>query len=147
MATVPPVKNLLPLFVGSIINYTCSNANKVAQWAIPSCSRPLLATVNGARDGSSNWLAVTPHPLQCSTTWVPLAQWNASNLSQQPRPGINPREPVPLTLEATAIAYAATQATHFRPHHIPPIHFVYHIPFIFSIRCHLRSQVLQTIIF
>ena len=39
---------------------TCSNATEVAQWGAPSCSRPQSATDNGVRDGSSNWLAVTP---------------------------------------------------------------------------------------
>ena len=35
MARSSPVENLLPLFVGSIINYTCSNATEVAQWTAP----------------------------------------------------------------------------------------------------------------
>ena len=46
--------------MGSIINYTCSNATEVAQWAAPSCSLPHSATDNGIIDGRSNWLAVTP---------------------------------------------------------------------------------------
>ena len=42
-------------------------ATEVAQLAAPSCSRPRPATDNGATDGRSNWLAVTPNHLQGST--------------------------------------------------------------------------------
>ena len=62
------VENLLPLFVGSIINYLQKcNATEVAQWVAPSCSRTQSATENVVRDVRSNWLAVTPHPLEGST--------------------------------------------------------------------------------
>ena len=46
------MENLLPLFVGQIIN-TCSNATEarlLMQWAAPSCSRPQPAADNGDRD-------------------------------------------------------------------------------------------------
>ena len=48
------VENILPLFVGSIINYTVSNAPEVAQLVTPSCSRPQPATDNGVEEGRSN---------------------------------------------------------------------------------------------
>ena len=59
MARSPPKWNLLPLFVGSIIN-NFSNITEEAQWATPSCSRPQPATNNGVRDGRFNCLSVTP---------------------------------------------------------------------------------------
>ena len=49
------------------LSTTCCNATEVAQWAASGCSWPQSATDNGVRDGRSNWLAVTPHPLQGST--------------------------------------------------------------------------------
>ena len=42
------------------LSTSCSNATEVAQWGIPSCSRPQPATGNDVWDGRSNWLAVTP---------------------------------------------------------------------------------------
>ena len=45
------------------LSTTCSNAIEVAQWVAPSCSWPQPAMDIGVRDGSSNWLAVTPNSL------------------------------------------------------------------------------------
>ena len=49
----PPVENLLPQNVGSIINYSLQSA-KAAQWGTPSCSQPQSATDNGVRGSRSN---------------------------------------------------------------------------------------------
>ena len=54
-----PVKKLLPQNVGSIINYL-QLFTEVAQWGVPSCSQPQLATDNGVRDGRWNWLVAPP---------------------------------------------------------------------------------------
>ena len=58
MARSLPVENLLPLNVGSIIEYL-QNATEVAKCGALSCSRPQPATDNGVRDGRSNWQVVT----------------------------------------------------------------------------------------
>ena len=56
----------------------------VAQWAAPSCSRPQPATDNSIRDGRSNWLAVTPHPLQGSDPefhkYISNVRWASQDL-------------------------------------------------------------------
>ena len=36
------------------LSTTCSNVTQVAQWAVPSCSRPQLTTENGVRNVRSN---------------------------------------------------------------------------------------------
>ena len=54
----------------------------VAKWPTRSCSRPQPAKDNGVRDGWSNWLAVTPHPLQECTPWAPPAHANARYKSE-----------------------------------------------------------------
>ena len=59
MAISLPVENLLPQNVGLIINYL-QYYTEVAQWGIPSCSRPQPVTDNGVRDGRSNWLVALP---------------------------------------------------------------------------------------
>ena len=53
------------------LSTTCSNATELAQLGAPSCNLPQPATDNGARDGRSNWLAVTPFHSQGSTPWAP----------------------------------------------------------------------------
>ena len=56
---------------------------EVAQWGAPSCSQPQLATDNGVRNGTSNWLVAHPHPTQGSTPWAPfIAHCNAGCKSQ-----------------------------------------------------------------
>ena len=53
MARSLPVENRLTHNVG-LLSTTCSNANEVAQWGAPSCSRPQPATNNCISDGRSN---------------------------------------------------------------------------------------------
>ena len=68
-----PVENLrMPLLVGSIINYLqlCHWSNPMGSSKLQSTTAiyPLASTANnGIRNGWSNWLVVTPHPLQGST--------------------------------------------------------------------------------
>ena len=50
------------------LSTTCSNDTEIAQLAAPSHSRHQPVTDNGVKDGRSNWLAVTPNPLQVYIT-------------------------------------------------------------------------------
>ena len=77
LASSPPYENLLPLFVGSIVNYF-SNSTEATKLATSCFSRPQPTTDNGILDGCSNWLPVTHYPLQSST---PLHSANARHKS------------------------------------------------------------------
>lgn len=59
MANSSPAKNLLPLFLGLIIN-DMQYDSEVAQWAALSCNPPQPGTDKGVRGSRSNWLAVRP---------------------------------------------------------------------------------------
>ena len=86
-----PVENLYYHCSWSQLSTTFSNAAWLVQWAAPSCSRPQPTTDNGVRVGRSNWLTVTPHPLQggtaryknqecCQGIWS-LDIWNTTSTS------------------------------------------------------------------
>ena len=49
MARSPREKNVLRLYVGSIINYFLYNDTEVTQWEIPCRSRPYPASDNGVK--------------------------------------------------------------------------------------------------
>ena len=84
-----PVENLLPQNVESIIDYFA-----VIYWSSPigtlSCSWLQLATGNGVRDGSSNWL-VAPHPHEQYSKLVQI------------QPGI---DPATVSMRGNHLAYA-----------------------------------------
>ena len=63
---VSPIEYPLPLFEGSIINYSCSDATEVTQRETPGCSQQQTATNNGVRDRRSNWLGCYTYPLKDS---------------------------------------------------------------------------------
>ena len=86
---------------------TCSSANEVAQWAAPSC-RPEPAMDNGVRDGRPNWLAVTPHPSQCSTLWAPLAyyKWGLQISRLAAAIGIQTQWPLECQVNALPMRYS-----------------------------------------
>ena len=56
IAKYPYEENLLSLFVGLNITYTCSKVTEVAQWAALISSRPQSATHSGVRDDRFNRL-------------------------------------------------------------------------------------------
>ena len=74
MASSPPEENLLPLFVGSIINYTCSNATEVAQWATHIFSRPKLAPDKDVRNGIDPIDSTLPRTLHRAVPRPPTVQ-------------------------------------------------------------------------
>ena len=83
---------------------TCSKSTEVAQWGIPSCSRPQPATDNGVRDDRFNWL-VAPSTLMGSTPWALV---HSINLCSSATARIQSCNLATFCMRGNYLAYAAT---------------------------------------
>ena len=96
-------EDLQPQFVESTTNYI-SSANRVVQWAIPSCNWPQCLLCRKWRQRREIQLTGRIHDesFTGSTSWATLEQYK----SVQPLPGI---EPTTFIIRGNHLAYAVTK--------------------------------------
>ena len=80
---------------------------------------------NGVRDGSSNWLAITPHPSQGSNPWALLAWCKCIIQILKDLQQTDEREHATFGMSGQHTDYAATQAICFQNWLIYPINHIY----------------------